>query len=54
MRRYGRITKLAMIYDEAAMLEKHHRAKSRRQFHPGSVKRLAGAKRSLKAAVNKL
>ena len=52
--KYGRIVKLAMIYEEAAMLEKHHRAKSRRQFHADSVKRLAKAKASLKSAVSKL
>jgi len=54
MARYGKMTKLAMMLDEAKMLEKHHRAKSRRQFHPASVKRLATAKRRLQRAVSKL
>jgi len=45
---------LAMIYEEAAMLEKHHRAKSRRQYHPESAKRLARAKKNLKSAVSRL
>ena len=51
---YGRITKLAMIYEDAVMLEKHHRAKSRSQFHADSVKRLAKAKANLRSAVSKL
>ena len=51
---YGRITKLSMIYEDAVMLEKHHRAKSRSQFHAESVRRLAKAKANLKSAVNKL
>jgi len=51
---YGRIAKLALIYEDAVMLEKHHRAKSRRQFHADSVRRLAKAKANLKSAVSKL
>lgn len=54
MRGSGNITKLARMYEEAKMLEKHHRAKSRRQFHPDSVKRLERCRRNLKRAVAKL
>jgi len=54
MRGHGRITKLAMMYEESKMLEKHHRAKSRQQYHEASAKRLAKAKRQLKSAVSKL
>lgn len=52
--KHGRISKLAMEYEEAKMLEKHHRAKSRTQYHPGSLKRLEKTKRQLKQAVSRL
>ena len=50
----GNIVLLARLYEEAKMLEKHHRAKSRRQYHPASVERLEKCKRNLKKAVAKL
>ena len=54
MPRYSKVTKLAMAYDEAKMLEKHHRAKSRRQYHAQSAQRLEKAKGKLKRAIEGL
>lgn len=50
----SKLRDLVALYEEAKMLEKQHRAKSKRQYHATSVIRLRVAKRRLKAAVAKL